>query len=417
MAEHGHPTRALRVLVASTGGAGHFTPMIPFVDACRRAGHEVLVVGPPGLAESAAAAGYAFRGGGAPPDEELGPVWARVPTVAPDEAERIVIGEIFATLNVRAMLPAMREAVERWRPDVVLHEPGEMASAIVAEEASVPHVRIGTSLIGATSDFAVLAAPALEAWRPGVDAAIAASPYLTLFPGSIDPDDRAGASGADVDGAVLGGPALGTSALAASALVARFRDPSLGARPDPLPPWWPGDDRPLLYVSFGSVAAQVPAAAPIYDVALDAVADLPARVLLTTGHGGLPTPRATPPNVCVREWVPQADVLPHADAVLCHGGSGTTLGALAAGVPLVITPLFADQPHNARSVAAAGAGIAVLPRRCTGAPLGEVAEEDLRSALASVLADPGYGRAARAIAQEIGQLPPADDAVPLLSPE
>jgi len=55
----------------------------------------------------------------------------------------------------------------------------------------------------------------------------------------------------------------------------------------------------------------------------------------------LEAPRA---HVHIARWVPQADVLRHARVVVCHGGSGTTLGALAAGVPLVVTPLFDDQP-------------------------------------------------------------------------
>jgi hypothetical protein len=45
-------------------------------------------------------------------------------------------------------------------------------------------------------------------------------------------------------------------------------------------------------------------------------------------------------------------VLPHAALVVCHGGSGSTFGALAAGVPLVIWPLFADQFRNGRAVQA-----------------------------------------------------------------
>jgi UDP:flavonoid glycosyltransferase YjiC (YdhE family) len=46
-----------------------------------------------------------------------------------------------------------------------------------------------------------------------------------------------------------------------------------------------------------------------------------------------------------------------------HGGSGSTLGALAAGVPLAVLPLFADQPQNARRGAEVGAGVAVEPNR------------------------------------------------------
>ena len=39
----------MRVLFASTRGAGHFGPLVPFLDAFTGAGHEVLVVGPPEL--------------------------------------------------------------------------------------------------------------------------------------------------------------------------------------------------------------------------------------------------------------------------------------------------------------------------------------------------------------------------------
>src|SRR5918999_4963602 len=121
-------------------------------------------------------------------------------------------------------------------------------------------------------------------------------------------------------------------------------------------------------------------AGALFGAVLEAVAEVPARVLLTIGHDtnadDLPP---APPNVHVERWVPQADVFAHASAVVCHGGSGTTLGALAAGLPLVVVPLFADQPDNARRVAAVGAGIAVEP-----------APEALREAVAEVLGDPAY---------------------------
>jgi broad specificity phosphatase PhoE len=62
-------------------------------------------------------------------------------------------------------------------------------------------------------------------------------------------------------------------------------------------------------------------------------------------------------------WVPQIEALPHAALVVCHGGSGTMLGALAAGLPLVVMPLFADQYYNARRIEALNAGISVDPPR------------------------------------------------------
>jgi UDP:flavonoid glycosyltransferase YjiC (YdhE family) len=170
----------------------------------------------------------------------------------------------------------------------------------------------------------------------------------------------------------------------------------------------------MVYVTFGSVTASEPTAAPIYGIALEAFAELPARVLLTTGVAaddlGLEAPGA---HVHIARWVPQADVLPHARVVVCHGGSGTTLGALAAGVPLVVTPLFADQPRNGRRVAAVGAGLVVEPHD-EGAIRSAVDPAALHNAIATVLADEAFSRAAGGIAAEIRELPPVDEALSVL---
>lgn len=366
--------------------------MVPFIDACRCGGHDVLVVGPPALADTVERAGYPFASGAAPPEEQLGEVWARVPTLSYDEAERLVIGEIFATLNVRAMLPGMRAAVRQWRPDVILREPAEFASAVVAEEEGVAHIQVGVGLAVSHMQFGSVATEAVETWGSGLTERIAATPYLTLFPASLE------------DPEVAGPPRTH-----------RFRDPAAEAPSRPLTDWWPGDDRPLVYVTFGSVTASMPTAAPIYDVALESVAGLPVRVLLTTGEAMDETRLTAPgPHVHVARWVAQADVLPHARVVVCHGGSGTTLGALSSGVPLVVTPLFADQPENGRRVAAVGAGVVVEPRD-GGAIRSAVDSVDLHDAIAAVVGNDAYTQAALGIASDIRDLPPADEALTLLA--
>jgi MGT family glycosyltransferase len=116
-----------------------------------------------------------------------------------------------------------------------------------------------------------------------------------------------------------------------------------------------------------------------------------------------------PENVHVEPWVPQQDVLAHASAAVVHGGSGSTLGALAAGVPLVVVPLFADQPQNARRVHEVGAGIAVEPDR-EDLP---ATIEPLRGAIESVLSEPSYRDTAGALAAEVRAEPPVDEAVAL----
>jgi hypothetical protein len=352
----------VRVLVASTHGAGHFGPLVPFLDACVRGGHEILVIGPPTLDPH----GYSFRPGASPPDDELGPLWAGIHLQPPAQGEVLVVGRIFARLNVRAMLSTLRETIEEWRPDLVLREPNEYASAIAAEEAGVAHARVAIGLALVEEGALAIAAPALEDERPGTVAAIVRSPYLTCWPQSLD---------------------------RAPFPVERFR-PHVAAADGPLPDWWPGDERPLVYVTFGSVAASLPTAAAAYELALAASAGIPGRVLLTTGSELELGPSAA--NVHVERWVPQDDVLPHAAVVVGHGGSGTTLGALAAGLPLVVVPLFADQPHNAVRVAAEGAAVV--------STLDEIGRSVER-----VLADDGYRAAAERIAAEMRAQPPIAD--------
>jgi len=94
-------------------------------------------------------------------------------------------------------------------------------------------------------------------------------------------------------------------------------------------------------------------------------------------------------------------VLPHAAALVCHGGSGTLLGGLAAGLPMVVAGMGADQPHNGRLVARAGAGLA-LTNPDAGA---------LRAALQRVLETPSLRAQARKLADEIAAMPSIESAV------
>jgi UDP:flavonoid glycosyltransferase YjiC (YdhE family) len=382
----------MRVLFSSTRGAGHFNPLVPFANAFVRAGHEVLFAGPPDLAGPVDGAGFEFWRFDPPPENELGAIWARVPELPPEEANEVVVGEIFGRLNTTAALPRLREACEQWRPDAVLRDPNEYGSALAAELHGIPHARVAIGLASVEELGLGMAAGAIDAIRqaeglPSDPEAelLRRSPYLSLFPPTLD-------EGVQPD-------------------THRFHDPAWEQPPGELPDWWPDlEDQPLVYVTFGSVAGSFPQALPVYGVALQAVADLPVRVLLTVGRDLDPDalPDA-PDNVRVERWVPQQDVLGHAAAAVVHGGSGSTLGAIAAGVPLVVVPLFADQPQNARRVAEVGAGLAVEPNR-DDVP---ATVRPLREAIETVLAEGSYRERAGTLADELRAQPRVDDALPL----
>jgi MGT family glycosyltransferase len=163
-------------------------------------------------------------------------------------------------------------------------------------------------------------------------------------------------------------------------------------------------------------------AAEVYRTALRAVARIDARVLLTVGRqfdtsqlGELPG------NVHVEPWVDQADVLADADVVVCHGGSGTTFGALAAGVPVVVVPLFADQFANGPKVARAGAGVVVDKGRDGEGRPRALSRDDaprIAQAIQTVQAHSAYRQQAQLVAAEMAAAPAADtlldDLIPTL---
>jgi MGT family glycosyltransferase len=131
---------------------------------------------------------------------------------------------------------------------------------------------------------------------------------------------------------------------------------------------------------------------------------LAVNVLVTVGREIDPaTLGPQPPNVRIVRFVLQADVLPHVDLVVSHGGSGSVLGALAHGVPMVVIPMGADQPLNAMRIEALGAGRSLDAVDAT--------PDDVRGAVTSVLADPACREAAARVADEVAALPSPDVAV------
>jgi UDP:flavonoid glycosyltransferase YjiC (YdhE family) len=371
----------------SLGGAGHLNPLLPFLAAARERGDDFLVAGPPALKDMVNEAGYSFEPGGEPSEAEVAPIREQLPVVPAAEASILGNRELFGRLATRAMLPGMERIFEYWSPQLVLREPCEYASAIVAQRTGTPVAQIGISFSDVEAASIMVAAPALEEHQPRLVDVLMMTPYLTRFPPSLDPS--------------------------AFQSTFRFREP-VPTSPDRLPDWWGDLEGPLLYVSFGTVVGHMLNAADVYRAALKAVEDIPARVLLTVGRKFDPStlgPLAD--HVHVESWVDQHRVLKYADLVVTHCGSGTALGALAHGVPMVAVPLFADQFENSRRIAAAGAALIVEGRRdldTTTRPL--FSDEDgpnLAAAIETVLGNPAYRRNAGIVAVEIADMPTADE--------
>jgi UDP:flavonoid glycosyltransferase YjiC (YdhE family) len=378
--------RRMRLLAAcSLGGAGHLQPLRPFLDAARRRGSETLVVGPPAIAGMVEATGHGFAAGGEPPEAAVAPIREQLPVVPAREASVLGNRELFGRLATAAMLPGMNRVIADWDPDIVVRDPCEYASAVVAHRSGIPTAQVAIGLAEVEWGSIDIAAPTLDDHRPGLTDELRRSPYVTRFPASLDPS-----------------PFPDTR---------RFRE--IAAPVVPLPDWWNGSRAPLIYVSFGTVLGHMSIAAETYRIALSAAAEIDARVLLTVGRrfdasqlGKLPG------NVHVEPWVEQADVVAEADVVVCHGGSGTTFGALAAGVPLVIVPLFADQFANAPRVAEAKAGVVLGTGLDTGGRRRRLRRADaagIAEAIETVRSHSSFRQNAQRIAAEMARSPTVDD--------
>jgi UDP:flavonoid glycosyltransferase YjiC (YdhE family) len=110
--------------------------------------------------------------------------------------------------------------------------------------------------------------------------------------------------------------------------------------------------------------------------------------------------------VHVERYIPQSLLLPHCDLLISHAGSGATVGALAAGVPMLAIPQGADQFLNADAITRLGAGLRLLPSVFTAAAVRDAARE--------LLSDGRFTDVARLEEVAIRQMPAPASVVPVL---
>jgi MGT family glycosyltransferase len=171
----------------------------------------------------------------------------------------------------------------------------------------------------------------------------------------------------------------------------RYVGPQLDDTADETPgnPWADPSGCPLVLVGLSSTVMRQER---LLQRAADALGQLPVRGLVTTGPAVDPAVIAAPPNVTVAQWARHADILPHCSAVITHGGHGTVMKALIAGIPQVVVPLGRDQPDNAARVVYAGAGVRLRKNASARA---------LRAAVARVIEDPRYRAGAARMASRL----------------
>jgi MGT family glycosyltransferase len=349
------------------GGAGQVAPAAAVAAELARRGHKIAWTGHRASLEPLLRPGARIFSAGDDAAARL-----RAERLRPDGPDPLCSRwEEFAVPLGHAMMPGVETAIDRFHPDVVVSDQLVLAAPVAARRRGLP--------------WATLAATPVELTRPLADRPEDERRVRERIGGfQLDHgiDDLLDLRFSDhlvlvfATGALLGDISFFPDHFA-------FVGPVLG-RPAPSAfPWDRLDGRPAVLVTLGSLGtAGDPSGARFLRVAAEAVRDLDVQAVFAAPPG---TVGEVPPNVLVREHVPRLKLLERMSAVVCDGGYGTVCESLAHGVPLVAVPIGDDQPVVAGLAEAAGAGISV--------PFDRVRPDELRDALAAVLAD-GPHRAA-----------------------
>ncbi|GAA2898737.1 salmochelin biosynthesis C-glycosyltransferase IroB [Streptosporangium fragile] len=374
----------MRVLFVASPGLGHLFPTVPLAQAIRAAGHEVRYA-TGGLSVAASEAGFSVidvtpgldyapifiaEGGGDGPQ----PIHA-------DDPEDEMLARLFGRVS-GVMVDGVVDAARSWSPDLIFSPPLQGAGPLAAAALGLPYVDMPVGLYDARRDLPDMVREAMREHyeRHGVTGEPPATARIsTCLPGFAEllPEERS----------------------PGDAWPMRYVSYNGGAV---LPDWLRHrPERPRIAVTLGTIEAQwggIAVLAPL----MAAAGAVDAEFVLTLGGGDVSLLGPLPPNVRVVEWAPLDALLETCEAVIHHGGSGTTMTAIQAGIPQCVLPQGSYQHSDVDVIAQRGVGILA-----DAASLG--AEECY-----TLLKDEALRDAARRARDELRSMPAPSELVPRL---
>ncbi|MBZ0297747.1 MAG: glycosyltransferase [Anaerolineae bacterium] len=117
---------------------------------------------------------------------------------------------------------------------------------------------------------------------------------------------------------------------------------------------------PPVYIGFGSMSGRSPE--QMAQLVCDALKQSGRRGVLAAGWGGMSRDKLDE-DIYVLDAVPHDWLFPQVDAVVHHGGAGTTAAGFRAGVPSIIVPHFGDQLFWGKRAEKLGVGARPIPRK------------------------------------------------------
>lgn len=372
----------MRILFSSTPAHGHLLPQLPLARAFRERGDEVAVLTSAGLAPVLAPEGIELLPAGPMPDVLLAEAAKRTGTDASAHPTPEAVAEFFAGARIDLGGDEALAAAKSWGPDLVVSELCDYVGPLVAADLDVPLATLayGPSLPAEFSEG--LAATAASRYTDRGLTPRPASWYLDTCPEAMQWDDWQAPEGRLP---MRSEPHRGApTAPAGDAGTGEAGGAGAAAR----------DGVPRVLVTFGTVFSAPEVLNPVLRELAAAGYDLRVTLGLTASASDFDVDSE---HVTFFGFTPLHELLRGIDLVVAHGGAGTTFGTLASGIPMVIAPQGADQFMQADRVAAAGAGLALLP--------GTALPEGVAKSAAAVLANPSFAAGARTIADQIAAMP------------
>jgi MGT family glycosyltransferase len=361
-----------RVLFVTWNDGGNQTPALGIARALTERGHAVAFLGQETQERRIEAAGFTFTAYASIP------AWDSTAPRSAAEGQRLILRDVWLNASLADEVVAL-----------LARQPADL----VVVDCMLAGVLAGSHAFGAPT--AVLVHSLYASTLPARDALVVMGNRMRVEAG-LPPLDAAAVRWESKDLVLVTTLRELDGVAADPAPNVRYVGPVFERPPVPADwhlPWDRDDPRPLVLASFSTNPWQSPPDA--LQQVLDALADLPLRVLLTTGGAVAPEALTPPANAAVYGFVPHGAVLPQAALAITHAGHGSVMTALAHGVPLVCKPsLGADQPIIAARVEALGAGKAIAH---------DAGATELRGAVTQVVGTPAYRAAARRLAELIAR--------------
>lgn len=375
---------------------GHISPTLSIGASLIAKGHEVKWFGVTPLSDSHIPAGGEYI---CPEDdlvehhEELKKILKRQddgPACSGPEVMKLALEETYVPI-ARIMMKGLDKFADIWKPDVIINDCITFAGALCAYIKGVPCVTttpVPPDVMGDTAN----SAPKIFEWQENLikglqrefgvhgDEIVIHSHKMNLvftseeFAGVQDPMPHM-----------------------------KFVGPVKG-RPNHVDFDWERLEKaitPKVFVSLGTLLVDI--RKEFFGKLIEAFADAPVTIVAATNPDIF---EQWPDNFIVNGFVPQAELMPKMDAVICHGGFNTVNDTFINGLPMLITPIAYDHFHTAKLIENAGCGIKIRYKR--------LRIEDMKKAVFELLENPVYRNASLRIKETFIAAGGNDRAVQLL---